>query len=66
MKLNEDSIKQLDDVNKIVRKNYYIWLDDNDRLTVTLVDDQDKTLQECIGITIDTINKLNSVTPPQS
>ena len=63
MKLNEESVKQLDDINKVIKKNYYLWLDDEDRLTVTLVNDEEKNLQECIGITIDTINKINSVKP---
>lgn len=57
MQLNEDSLKKVDDV---IAKTYYFWINEDDRLTLEVVDIKDKPLQECVGITLDTINKMNS------
>lgn len=56
MKLNEQSVKKLDEV---VAKNYYFRIDEENRLTLELTDT--KTIEECVSITADTINKIKSV-----
>lgn len=40
-------------------KNYYYWINQDGRLTLELSDQ--KSLEECIGITLSCINQINSL-----
>ncbi len=54
-KLNEESVKRLDEV---VTKNYYMRLDERGLLTLELTDE--KSMQECVALTVHCINEINS------
>ncbi|HRF69909.1 MAG TPA: hypothetical protein PKV66_00600 [Candidatus Pelethenecus sp.] len=53
------SIINLVELQKTVNKNYYYRIDENNRLTLELT--EDKTVNECIGLTAECINYINSL-----
>ena len=48
-----------EDLEKTVNKNYYYRIDENNRLTLELT--EDKTVEECIELTAECINYINSL-----
>lgn len=48
-------------MRKKIIKNYYLLLDDKGRLTLEIV--TDKTMEECVKMTVNCINELASSVP---